>query len=116
MTQPHLFETSPTDDTAGRRSRRTDPATSHAGATHIESSAGCLQRLFLDALRHQFPMTANEVARACSERHQVMPESVRKRAKELQRTGAITVVGERRCRVTGRQAQTYALPTQEPAK
>ena len=113
MNQPHLFDSCPTDDTeTNPKARRSDPHTSHAGAEHIKSSAGYLQGIFVECLRSsRVPMTANETAAAGSARHQVMPESLRKRAKELVRTGDIYVTGERTCNITGRQAQTYKART-----
>lgn len=84
--------------------RSSDPETSRLGAESITPNLSQLQTLFCERVDiwHQtfktWP-TAQEIARG--------NESLRKRAKELVRIGALFEADSRRCRVTGKQATTY---------
>ena len=86
--------------------RSTDHDTSQEGAKHILRKLGPLQIDFIMRVedffeRHQYWPTAQEVADG--------NESIRKRAAECVRAGAVGIGKSRRCRITGRPAQTYYL-------
>ena len=81
--------------------RINDPATSHQAAAEIVPKLVGLRAEFVARLKAIGSGTANEVARG--------DESIRKRAKECERFGWIEVVGERRCRVTGKNAMVYRV-------
>ena len=94
--------------------RRTDPATSQEAAEQTLPKLGYLHRLFLDVLAYYAtPMTAREVERAAANesRNTFIPDSVRKRAAELERRGLIAAVGVRECGVTGSKATIYQAST-----
>ena len=82
-------------------SRQADPPTSHQAAVEVASKLSGLRAEFVARLRSLGCATANEVARG--------EESIRKRAKECQRLGLVSVVGERRCVVTGKNAMVYRV-------
>lgn len=85
-------------------SRKADPVTSQVAAEETRVKLNELQRAFLQALHRLGRGTAMEVAASC-EGHST--ESIRKRAHELRNKGLIRVCDQRRCRVTGKQAQVY---------
>ena len=88
--------------------RNTDPSPSHIAAAAVQPKLGFLCQMFLDVLRRSpEPMTAREVERAAS--GQFIPDSLRKRAAELVRKGAIVECGSRGCRVSGALATTYRI-------
>lgn len=81
--------------------RRSDPATSKIAAEEVEPRLSGYRLVFANRLLTLGAATAQEVAQGC--------ESIRKRAKELQRRGIIEVVGTRPCRITGRTASVYRV-------
>lgn len=91
--------------------RKTDPATSSQAASRTDLSAA--QSIFVFALMKLGQATAQEVAvtavRDYSARQQ--PETIRKRAKELQQMQPpkIRAVGVRACRVTGNRATVFEV-------
>lgn len=91
--------------------RLADPPTSHTAAKDIKLKAGSLQAI---ALRRAgwlcrggtySDATANEIA----EHDGRVDESMRKRVHELRRRGLLLVVGERKCRVSGKICQAYRV-------
>ena len=105
MTQLSLFDDEPAI------ARKSDPVTSHVAAKEIRPSIGKLQAAFLAALKDiGQPATAREIG----ERAKAMglhgePESVRKRAAELEGMRLIQVVEVRRCSVTNKIAETWRV-------
>lgn len=104
--QQTLFDSAPEPKNHYGYARKTDPETSKQA---IDQDA------VLDA-RSQFlrglkslgrPSTANEIARNGAERRMI--ETVRKRAKELVKSGHVREAGKRKCIFTGKSATTYEL-------
>lgn len=88
--------------------RTTDRETSHESARRETKKLKTHQAMFMTALSGLGEATANEVAeRACRIFQGVMHETVRKRAKELERLGRIVAVGKRRCRCSGSSATVW---------
>lgn len=81
-------------------SRSCDPFPSHQAAVGVAPKLRGLRAEFVRRLGNR-RMTANEVAFG--------DESIRKRARELCRDGAIRVCGERACGVTGKLASVYEV-------
>ena len=106
MTQLSLFDDGP------QLARQDDPPTSKQAAEEIRPSIGKLQAAFLAALKDLGggPATAREVAERAKEMglHRE-PESIRKRASELEDMRLIQVVEVRRCSVTNKVAETWRL-------
>jgi hypothetical protein len=92
--------------------RNTDPATSHIAAEEVSQKLSHCQRTFVAALAALgSPATAYEIATAANARDPSSSvETYRKRATECVRAERIKDYGRRECRVTGKQATTYALP------
>ena len=89
---------------ARRRSRATDPPTSHAGEEHILTRVGRIQAEVL-AHADDHPRTARELAeRACCGGE---VESYRKRVRELVGLGRLVERPARTCQHTGRKAATF---------
>lgn len=105
MTQLELFG----DAIFEKLARQADPPTSKQAAEEIRPQIKQLQRVFLHALKTLGrPSTAREVGeRAKQIGLHSESESVRKRAKELERLGAIKTFGTRKCQVTGKPAQAW---------
>ncbi len=93
MNQLNFFDNPP--------ARRGDPITSKIAAVEVQPKLAGYRKVFADRLRHLGQATAQEVA--------LGQESIRKRAKELERAGIVKVVGARRCRRTGKTASVYEL-------
>ena len=107
MTQLSLFDDSMPEALA----RQSDPVTSKVAADEIRPSIGKLQAAFLAALKDLGgARTAREIAERARELglHRE-PESVRKRASELEDMRMIQVVEVRRCSITGKVAETWRL-------
>lgn len=103
MNQLTLFDDAP------QLARASDPVTSQQAAEAIGRQVKQLQKAFLDALKNLGrPSTAREIGeRAKQIGLHGESESVRKRAKELERLGAIKTFGTRKCQVTGKPAQAW---------
>ena len=106
MTQLSLFDDGP------QLARQSDPLTSRMAAEEIKPKVSQLQQAFLAALKDLGggPATAREVAERAKEMglHRE-PESIRKRASELEDMRLIQVVEVRRCSVTNKVAETWRL-------
>lgn len=91
--------------------RIADPATSHLAAEEIAPKIGGLQLVALRAARRvcrdNRDATANEIA--YDTMFMSINESIRKRVGELRQAGLLTVVGQRKCRVTGKVCQAYRV-------
>jgi len=103
MIQKTLF------DTPAKLSRKSDNLTSQKSAAETEKKLGKLQESFLLGLRFLKQATANEVAADAVLQCGGVPESYRKRARELVRAGRVVECGERKCEVTGKTATVYKL-------
>ena len=91
-------------------SRRTDPVTSHEAADAEMPRLKTHQAMFCTALEGLGEATANEVASKARDIFRgVSHETVRKRARELERLGRIEAVGKRQCRCTRRNATVWRL-------
>lgn len=98
-------------DEPSELSRQSDPESSHVAAQEIRPCIGKLQAAFLAALKDlNGPATAREIAERAREMglHRE-PESVRKRAAELEDMRMIQVVEVRRCSVTNKMAESWRL-------
>ena len=84
--------------------RAADPSTSQAGADAIKPELGKLQQLVLTLVAAKPGRTANELTADFGR-----SESLRKRFHELCDKGLIEPSGERRCRITGKQARTWRV-------
>lgn len=107
MNQLSLFDDSMPEVLA----RQSDPPTSKAAAEDIRPSIGKLQAAFLAALKDLGgARTAREIAERARELglHRE-PESIRKRASELEDMRMIQVVEVRRCSITNKVAETWRL-------
>jgi len=108
MTQLELFG----DAIFEKLARQDDPPTSKAAAEDIRPKLSGLREAFVLALADLGggPCTAREVAERAKEMglHRE-PESVRKRAAELEDMRLIQVVEVRRCSVTNKVAETWRL-------
>lgn len=92
-----------------QRARLNDKETSIEAARDTASVLTVRRQQFLHGLeRIGGTGTANEVAREASEDHSLR-ESIRKRAHELVRLGAIVEAGTKTCNVSGRRATAYRL-------
>ncbi|AMV34387.1 hypothetical protein VN12_19840 [Pirellula sp. SH-Sr6A] len=88
--------------------RRSDPETSHIAAEELSPRLRGLRLQFVEALTQLGQATANEVAAfVTSDPH--LAQSIRKRAKEIERHGFIRVVGVRACKQTGSKASVYEV-------
>lgn len=86
-----------------------DPLTSTQSACAVVPFLADYQARFVIALRQlRLPSTANEIASKADDT-QAGRESIRKRAAELVRSGAIREVGRRTCRVTGASARVFVV-------
>lgn len=105
MNQLSLFDDGP------QLARQSDPVTSQAAAEEVKPKIKQLQKAFLDALKNLGrPSTAREVGeRAKQIGLHNESESVRKRAKELERIGAVKNFGSRKCLITGKPAQVWSI-------
>lgn len=88
--------------------RRTDPETSHIAAGELQPRLSGLRLQFVNALKQLGKATANEVAASVTcDPH--VAQSIRKRAKEIERAGLIRVVSVRQCKQTGSKASVYEV-------
>lgn len=87
--------------------RTCDPQTSKLSAAATKQVATGLRAVFVHQIREHGPCTANEAVASFENAHYA--ESVRKRASECERLGAVRVVGTRACRVTGSQARVFEV-------
>lgn len=100
-------------DTPAKLSRRSDPITSQKSAAETEKQLGTLQSAMLEMFRVSlWPATANEAAKEAASEFGGIPESYRKRARELVKQGLIEEAGERKCEVTGKSAMTFRVKEQ----
>jgi len=106
MNQLTLFS-----DDGPQLARQSDPVTSRVAAEEVQPKVKQLQRAFIKALKDlKHPSTAREIGeRAKQIGLHAESESVRKRAKELERLGAIKSFGSRKCLVTGKPAQVWSI-------
>lgn len=91
-------------------SRRSDPPTSHAAEAIEKPRLKTHQAIFMTALAKLRRGTANEIAMQATKlplNHRVTAETIRKRAGELMRLGAIRKDGTKACSVSGRTAAVY---------
>ena len=105
--EPSLFDDHGRDDEGHPHprelSRREDPATSHL-ATHQIAAEGTLGRMMkqaLEALRDSPGSTASELD------PRGVGSIIAKRLNDLRKAQLATIGDPRRCRVTGRMAQTW---------
>lgn len=91
--------------------RPSDPGTSHIAAANVQCRLGHLQAAFVASLVTEGkPLTAREVeVRAVKLLQRCVPDSIRKRAKELVRRGSIVECGQRLCDVSGNLATVYRV-------
>ncbi len=87
--------------------RSSDPQTSKLSASATKQVASGLRAVFVQQLREHGPCTANEAVESFENPHYA--ESVRKRAGECEKLGAVRVIGTRACKATGRSAQVYEV-------
>lgn len=107
--QPSLFDSAAMTQVLNQQpvARSTDPATSLKSADEIASSLGKLQhRMWFIWCRQRG--TANEIAAECVKQFgEHMPESYRKRKKELYDRGLIRWVSTRKCAITGATCEVF---------
>jgi hypothetical protein len=105
MIQMNLFDDQP------QLARQSDPVTSQAAAEEVRPKIGQLQQAFLAALAAiGKPATAREIGERAKDLGLAKePESVRKRAAELEEKRLISVVEVRRCEYTNKLAETWKL-------
>lgn len=87
--------------------RTTDPITSKQSSSRTMQVATGLRATFVHQVRKHGPCTANEAVQEFENPHYA--ESVRKRASECEKLGAVRVVGRRACGVTGNSSQIYEV-------
>ena len=89
--------------------RSSDPETSRAAAVALESRLSGLRAKFVEGVKRcGGSATAKEAAVAMT-RNPEMVESIRKRARECLDRGAVKVIGQRGCRVSGNVSQVYEV-------
>jgi hypothetical protein len=105
MTQLSLFDDGP------QLARQSDPVTSQSAAEEVRPKIGQLQQAFLAALAAiGKPATAREIGEHAKDLGLAKePESVRKRAAELEEKRLISVVEVRRCEYTNKLAETWKI-------
>jgi hypothetical protein len=105
MTQLSLFDDGP------QLARQSDPVTSQAAAEEVRPKLHGLREVFLIALAAiGKPATAREIGERAREMALAKePESVRKRAAELEEKRLISVVEVRRCEYTNKLAETWKI-------
>ena len=106
MEQLTFFQIDRTEN--GVNVRRTDPPESKLAAWQIKVKAETYRAYFIESLRYLGTATANEVGRHATP-NTIEADSIRKRAKELERAGLIRKVGSRACMVTGKTAGVYEV-------
>ena len=88
--------------------RRTDPATSRVAAEQIQPALGATHAFVLEFCSSVEPRTAQEIAMRCWDANKSRTiETYRKRVKELSDLNRLSVVGQRKCCVTGKLARTW---------
>lgn len=88
--------------------RHSDPIPSHQSAADTETRINTFQFFVLDAIRKSTtPLTSNEAAVEAAKQYVAATETFRKRVRELARLDLVEEAGERRCTVTGKNAQTF---------
>ena len=89
--------------------RTTDPATSEAAAKSIEGKTSNIERLIVETITNEGPMTTGEIQQLL-ERSEKIGGSTRinKRMASLRRSGVIQSIGVRRDPVSGRVQTLYS--------
>ena len=108
MTQLELFG----DAIFEKLARQDDPPTSKQAAEEVKPKLSGLREAFVLALADLGggPATAREIGeRAVAMQLHGEPESVRKRAAELERQNLIVLAGIQRCTVTGKLAEGWRV-------
>ena len=100
-----MFDDFAEDLTTAKIARTTDKPTSQTAASEIEPKLAGLRVEFVRLLKQiGRPATAQEVAALAGG-----AESIRKRALECVRMGAVKECGTKTCEVTGKQATAYVV-------
>jgi hypothetical protein len=90
--------------------RSTDPATSEAAAKSIEGKTSNLERLIVDTIATEGPMTTSEIQRVLERSGKIGGGTrINKRMALLRRSNRIQSIGVRRDEVSGRVQTLYAL-------
>ena len=89
--------------------RPTDPATSEAAAKSIVGKTSNLERLIVETITIEGPMTTGEIQQVLEQSKKIRGGTrVNKRMALLRRSGQIWSVGERRDPVSGRAQTLYS--------
>lgn len=90
--------------------RPTDPATSEAAAKSIEGKTSNLERLIVETITIEGPMTTSEIQRLLERSGKIGGGTrINKRMALLRRSDRIQSIGVRRDEVSGRVQTLYAL-------
>ena len=91
-----------------KRARASDPETSKEAAIETRVSVAIRRSQFLEGLTRCGGLaTAREAASQIANGNITLHDSIRKRAKELEKLGLIRAVGSRLCSVSGHSATVY---------
>ena len=112
--QQTLFD----DERPAKIARASDPETSHDAAAEMLPKLGLLEQRFLNVMRSEGPMTANETAEIAERWYRGTPpqatcETFRKRYTGLLKKCRIVADGKKRCRISGKLATVYRLTEDE---
>ena len=105
--QRKLFDES---EKPAKLSRKSDPITSQQSAAETELRINTLQFFVFDAIRKaSTPLTSNEAAIEAAKQYVAAIETFRKRVRELVRLDLVEEAGERRCKITGKNAMAFRV-------
>lgn len=88
--------------------RPTDPDTSHEAAVEVAGKLSELQLKVVEIVARFGPLTASEIGAKAHELYGTNAETARKRCRECVRHNRLVEGDPRPCRVTGKNATTYA--------
>ena len=102
------------DERPAKIARDSDPDTSHDAAAEMLPRLGLLEQRFLNVMRSEGPMTANETAEIAERWYRGTPpqatcETFRKRYDALVKKQRIVADGKKRCRISGKMATVYRI-------
>ena len=89
--------------------RRSDPETACAAAIEVSSKLTSLEQQVVTALEKLGMATSNEIAAWVAVDNYGRRTTLRRRASDLVRKGAIVACGVRPCNITGKRATTYKV-------